>query len=201
MTEADKKKPPPKSARKSRSRRPPPAREDWLDAGLEMIAEVGAEGLVVDALIRRTGATKAMFAKAFGDRAGYLDALIDYWELGQVDTLLDLHARETAPTDKLQEIFFALLPELEAGGPELAIRSWARRNRLVQAAVTAIDARRSVYLEDAFRDLGCNDKEAVLRASFYLGLILSEGLVDRGEDSEDRETRIAMCLETVTAGT
>ncbi len=176
------------------------AREDWLDAGLEMIAETGADGLVVESLMRRVGGTKSAFAKEFGDRGGFLDALIEYWELGQVDALFALHARQATPAEKLREIFYALLPELEPGGPELAIRSWARRHRMAQTSVNAIDARRTVYLEDVFRDLGCGDAEAALRASFYLGLIFTEGMVDRGEDSEDREARIALCLETVAAG-
>jgi AcrR family transcriptional regulator len=189
----------PAGPRASRLRRAIPQREDWLDAGLEMIAETGADGLVIENLIRRCGSTKAVFARQFGDRAGYLDAMVDYWELGQVDALIDLHARRSAPSEKLREFFYAILPELEPGGAELAIRSWARRHRLVQASVNAIDARRAVYLEDAFRELGCDDAEAVLRASFFVGLILAEGLVDRGEDSEVREARIAMCLEAVTS--
>lgn len=188
------------AAKPRRLRRQPSERDDWLDTGLEMIAELGVGGLVVEDLIRQLGATNAAFAREFGDRTGFLDALIDYWELGQVDRLIDLHARRSSPATKLREIFYALLPEFEPGGPELAIRGWARRNRLVQASVTAIDARRSVYLEDVFKELGCDDAEAVLRASFYFGLILAEGMVDRGEDSEVREARIAMCLETVTSG-
>lgn len=187
-------------ARASRLRRKPPVRADWIAAGLEMIAETGADGLVVEALLRRVGSTKAVFAREFQDRAGFFGALLEYWESAQVDTLTDLHDRRSEPGEKLREIFYALLPELEPGGPELAIRSWARRDRQAQAAINAIDARRTVYLEDAFRELGCDEMDAVMRASFYLGLILAEGMVDRGEDSEDREARIAMCLATVTTG-
>ena len=196
----DEPKKPPAKPDKGRARRPAPAREDWLDAGLEMIAETGADGLVAESLMRRVGGTKSTFAREFGDRTGFLDALIEYWELSQVDVLLDLHARDTAPGDKLREIFYALLPELEPGGPELAIRSWARRHLMAQTSVNAIDARRTVYLEDVFREIGCDDAEAALRASFYLGLIFTEGMIDRGEDTEDREARIALSLETVAAG-
>src|SRR5579863_9013241 len=53
---------------------------DWTEAALQLIAEVGVNGLTVDALAQRIGATKGSFYWHFKTRAELLAAAIERWE-------------------------------------------------------------------------------------------------------------------------
>lgn len=55
-------------------------REDWLLAGLQALAREGEAGLRVEAVARGLGVTKGSFYWHFRDRAGWRQALLDWWE-------------------------------------------------------------------------------------------------------------------------
>ncbi|AWD20722.1 hypothetical protein B6K69_02825 [Fuscovulum blasticum] len=55
-------------------------REDWIEAGLELLARGGPSALRVGAAARRLAVTRGSFYCHFRDRAAWRDALLAYWE-------------------------------------------------------------------------------------------------------------------------
>ncbi|HTQ67109.1 MAG TPA: TetR/AcrR family transcriptional regulator [Solirubrobacteraceae bacterium] len=146
--------------------------EDWIDAGLELIAEEGLRSVKIDPLCSRLGVTKGSFYWHFSDIQGYLDALAEAWAQEQRSSHASLEAlRDLEPEERLTSMMRHLT------GPrqwilERAIREWARWDEDVADQVRASD--RSIYREvrRAFLDAGLPRKEAGLRAraAFVLGV-------------------------------
>ncbi len=55
-------------------------REDWIAAGLEVLASQGWAALRVEPVARRLGVSKGSFYWHFPDRAAWLQAVLDLWE-------------------------------------------------------------------------------------------------------------------------
>jgi AcrR family transcriptional regulator len=146
--------------------------EDWIDAGLTLIAQEGLRAVKIDRLCSRLGVTKGSFYWHFSDIQGYLDALADAWAAEQRSSQASLQAlRKLEPEERLASMMRQLT------GPrqwilERAMREWARQDPEIAARVRASD--RSVYREvrRAFVDAGLAPREAGLRAraAFVLGV-------------------------------
>ena len=146
--------------------------EDWIDAGLTLIAEEGLRSVKVERLCKRVGVTKGSFYWHFSDIQGYLDALAEAWAQEQRSSQSSLEAlRDLEPEERLASMMRHLT------GPrqwilERAMREWARWDADVAAQVRASD--RSIYREvrRAFLDAGLAPREAGLRAraAFVLGV-------------------------------
>ena len=146
--------------------------DDWIDAGLELIAEEGLRSVKIDRLCSRLGVTKGSFYWHFSDLQGYFDALAEAWAEEQRSSHASLEAlRDLEPEERLASMMRHLT------GPrhwilERAMREWARWDADVAGQVRASD--RSIYREvrRAFLDAGLAPKEAGLRAraAFVLGV-------------------------------
>ena len=146
--------------------------EDWIDAGLTLIAEEGLRAVKIDRLCERLGVTKGSFYWHFSDIRGYLDALSEAWAQEQRASQASLEGlRGLEPEERLVSMMRHLT------GPrqwilERAMREWARWDEDVAARVRGSD--RSTYREvrRAFQDAGFTPKEAGLRAraAFVLGV-------------------------------
>ena len=146
--------------------------DDWIDAGLTLIAQEGLRAVKIDRLCSGLGVTKGSFYWHFSDIQGYLDALAEAWAEEQRSSQASLEAlRELEPEARLESMMRQLT------GPrqwilERAMREWARQDPEVAARVRASD--RSIYKEvrRAFLDAGFAPKEAGLRAraAFVLGV-------------------------------
>ncbi len=146
--------------------------EDWIDAGLELIAQEGLRSVKIDLLCSRLGVTKGSFYWHFTALEAYFDALAEAWAEEQRRSQASLQAlRDLEPKERLVSMMRHLT------GPrqwilERAIREWARWDADVADRVRASD--RSIYREvrRAFRDAGLPPREAGLRAraAFVLGV-------------------------------
>ena len=146
--------------------------EDWIDAGLELIAQEGLRSVKIDLLCSRLGVTKGSFYWHFTSLESYFDALAEAWEEEQRRSHASLQAlRDLEPEERLVSMMRHLT------GPrqwilERAIREWARWDEEVADRVRASD--RSIYHEvrRAFRDAGLAPQEAGIRAraAFVLGV-------------------------------
>jgi len=146
--------------------------DDWIDAGLTLIAQEGLRAVKIERLCSGLGVTKGSFYWHFSDIQGYLDALAEAWADEQRSSQASLEAlRELEPEERLVTMMRQLT------GPrhwilERAMREWARQDREIAARVRASD--RSIYEEvrRAFLDAGLPPKEASVRAraAFVLGV-------------------------------
>ncbi|MEQ8697918.1 MAG: TetR/AcrR family transcriptional regulator [Bauldia litoralis] len=173
-------------------------RRIWIDAAIEVMAEHGVDAVKVEPLARRLGVTKGSFYWHFKDRSALLSALLDHWEdartaatIGVVDSV------GGGPAEKMRKLFEVSVADMESLRIEMAVRDWARNDQRAHIAVRAVDARRSVYAEQFFQQLGFSHSEARARGTLFQGLILSEALLVRDEEPEDYDARIEHCLELI----
>ncbi|OBI71963.1 TetR/AcrR family transcriptional regulator [Mycobacterium sp. E740] len=139
--------------------------EDWIQAGFSILAEQGIEGLKLDSLCARVGATKGSFYWHFTDMAGYRGALIEAWgEVRDADRKHFATLRELAPRQRLSQMMAALV-DARHWPLERAMREWARTDAAVAAGVRASDARVLEAVRQAFVDHGFDSDEADLRAN------------------------------------
>ena len=84
-------------------------REDWLERGLNLLAEEGSEALTIDSLCQRFGVTKGSFYHHFGSKDAFGLVVLDRYMHIQLDALAkwaDDDALST--TDKLTRYFTEL---------------------------------------------------------------------------------------------
>ncbi len=143
-------------------------RRDWLDAGLRLLAEVGADDLTIEALTVTLGVTKGSFYHHFGAFQDYKEALLDHFEReGTVKIIAQL---EEAGSDiaKLQQLLDAV-----AAGPwrvETAVRAWALQDADVRACQERLDARRRTYFRELCASLSGDDDWAQVAADMLYAL-------------------------------
>jgi len=146
--------------------------DDWIDAGLELLAEEGPSGVKIDRLCVRLGVTKGSFYWHFKDLAAFLKAVADRWGSSRDErreVFAELEA--LAPRERLSR----LLDEFAdpAGWAlERAVREWARTDESVRRRVEATDRWVFQAVRRAFLDLGFDAADADIRAKtlFYAGV-------------------------------
>lgn len=122
------------------------ARQPWLDAGLDILETHGPAVLTIDELARRLGRTKGSYYHHFRSRAGFVDALLRYWE--EASTLRIIAAAEAArETAAKKRTLTELTVPLHASRLEVHIRAWALAAPAVRAHVERVDAERLAYVE------------------------------------------------------
>ncbi len=127
------------------------SKRDWLDAGLQVLTELGTEHLTIETLTQRMGVTKGSFYHHFSNYDAFVEALLTYWETE--GALNIIAALEQHPTTR--EKLNRLLDITTAGRytEEIVLRAWALRNARVKEVMTRIDRQRIDYLISLCRAL------------------------------------------------
>jgi AcrR family transcriptional regulator len=140
----------------------PKGRELWLLAGQELLRRGGISTVKLQALTAELGLTTGSFYHHFSGMADYLDDLARYYGSEQVRQHIDRIADDD-PRVRLRRL--AAVSRDERMGPlDAAMRAWAAGNELAAEAVHQADELLLRYLEQAFRDLGFDRRDAQLRA-------------------------------------
>jgi AcrR family transcriptional regulator len=94
-------------------------REDWIAAGLVVLAREGWEGLRVQTVARTLGVSKGSFYWHFADRGAWAQAVLDYWE---------------------HRAFAAMLGCAAGLGPavDAAVRDWAQHDMAAARAMARV---------------------------------------------------------------
>ena len=175
--------------------RPRLNRDAWIGGALTLLAESGVNTVKIEPLARRLGVTKGSFYWHFRDRPALLAAILSRWEEKQTDLLIRIADHPGASPDErlrlLLEMTVGAFADSAFRSAEIAIRNWSRNDPEAQMAVRAVDARRSVYIENFFAALGFAEPEAKARADLFQGLLLGEALLVRDETAEERAARTA----------
>lgn len=154
-------------------------RTDWIKAGLAQLAAHGPDAVSIAAVSDKLGVTKGSFYWHFGSRDEFLQAILDDWALNATRRIIDVleHSGSSAEEKirRLARIGVSSSVTDYGGALELAMRTWARTDRKVRAAVAAVDEERLDYLRRLFSEaLPGQDAEllACLHYSFSTGLRL-----------------------------
>jgi AcrR family transcriptional regulator len=167
------------------------AKQDWLAGGMEMLGRRGPGAIRIDAMCAQLGVTKGSFYWHFTDRQAFLGSLLAYWEYKATQAIIErVEASGGAPRSRI----LSLLQEGLSGqfdfSAELAIRHWARNDRLAAAAVKRVDARRIEFLEGILDEMGFAPDAATTKAIFLYSLNLSQGTIVRREAKGKRLQRL-----------
>ena len=146
----------------------------WVSAGLEALRKDGIAGVRIERLAAELGITKGSFYWHFRDRGELLEALLEYWAREMTEAEFE---RIEAVEGGLAQRLLALAEDVldrGMGRYDPAIRSWARAQRKVAAAVAQVDRRRIRALTALFEADGFSAAEARTRARLFYAFLLGE---------------------------
>lgn len=175
----------------SRPTSPRLSRESWIDAALALLAKDGSEAVKVEPMARRLGVTKGSFYWHFRDRRELLAAALRRWE--QVETVAVRDAVEAGggtAAERLRRLF-AIAFERRIMALEVALRSWATRDRGARNAVVRVDGLRLAYLRDLYVGTGLARAEAEARGFLAYATLFGEPFVRSPGDADLRASLIA----------
>ena len=151
-------------------------RTEWLDAGLELLADEGAPAVTIERLTGKLGVTKGSYYHHFKGAAGYRTALLEYFEAQFTTRLIDRIEREpdAEPAAKLQHLLRLVLSDPDNAELEIAVRAWALQDPEVRAAQERVDRARTAYLKELCRGLNADLDPDRFAQLLYLILIGAE---------------------------
>lgn len=147
------------TARKSLSR------EAWLEAAMKVLERKGIAAVKADTLSRQLKVTRGSFYFHFKSLQDLHDGLADLWRQHNCEPFEVLvHSPLRA-----QALFGAVIRVMVDEKPfspslDLAVRDWGRSSRLLATQMEAADALRVSLFIRAFREMGYDEDESVVRA-------------------------------------
>jgi AcrR family transcriptional regulator len=177
---------------------------DWLDAGLEVLAEDGAPAVTIERLAERLGLSKGSYYHHFKGTGGFRTALLERFEARYTTRLIDTVERDpdASPAAKLNRLLELVLSDPDGTDLEIAVRAWALQDDEVRAAQERVDRVRTKYLQLLCQGLAEDfdgrlvDPDRLARL-LYLILIGAEQVLPAVPRSELREL-YAMTLRLAT---
>ncbi|WP_232666802.1 TetR/AcrR family transcriptional regulator [Pseudonocardia sp. TRM90224] len=165
----------------------PTTKGDWLDCGLGILAEQGAQALRLDRLLATIGLTKGSFYHHFDGMPDYRAELAAYFEERYTTRYIDVATeRFEDPAGQLRTLRSLVAAEKGAEAElEVAFRAWAQQDAVVRTVQERIDERRVRFLEELFarHDLP-SGRARVLAQAVYLTLVGGGHVVPRAPIEE-----------------
>ncbi|MDN5915175.1 MAG: TetR/AcrR family transcriptional regulator [Pseudonocardia sp.] len=121
------------------------AAEQYFDAAMAILARDGAAGLKIGPLCRALGVTSGSFYHHFGGWAGFVRALLQYWEAEQTSRVVAMARATTDPVERI-EVLKRLTVELPHDA-EAALRAWSSMDPEVARSQRRVDAQRRIAVE------------------------------------------------------
>jgi AcrR family transcriptional regulator len=147
--------------------------QDWVDAGLQLLAQQGADAVKVEPLARELGVTKGSFYWHFRDRSALLEAILAHWQAIATQAVIDrIDALGGSAAERLRTLLETTARGKRAARIEHAVRAWGARDRQVRSVLQAVDERREDYVRALLVEHGLAPQKAQHRARIlYLALI------------------------------
>jgi AcrR family transcriptional regulator len=147
--------------------------EDWIRAGLILLARDGIDAVRVEPLAEQLGVTKGSFYWHFKDRAALHTAMLSTWQQVATREIIKLvEAEKPDPRRRLARLIELATANSKAARLETAMRSWAQHDLAASKALAGVDAERLDYVAHLLRDAGLDGATAAMRAKIlYLMLI------------------------------
>lgn len=120
-------------------------KQDWIMAGVHLLAEHGASGLTIELLTAYMGLSKGSFYHHFKNQEDYKLALLELWEAEGTQQIIKQIEALSEPSAKLRRLLALAIEEHSAA--EVALRAWARQDATVHEFQARIDAQRLAYVQ------------------------------------------------------
>ena len=154
------------------------SRQDWVDAGMELLRKEGQQSLTIERLTQQLQVTKGSFYHHFGNLANYQQALLQWWEDAFTHEPIRIAWQEDNPQKRAQRLGRAVR---ELDHPlEIAVRAWGLRNPEVARVLASVDQQRLECLTGLHRDQGHQQPEllAYLEYTAFIGAQLVQPAPD-----------------------
>ncbi|NEP62877.1 MAG: TetR/AcrR family transcriptional regulator [Symploca sp. SIO2G7] len=180
-------------------------RQDWINAGLMVLAEGGVEAVRIEPLAKRMKITKGSFYWHFKNRNDLLDAILAEWvELDTNGIIEQVNQLDADPKTKLLyllELAYAdndLMSGLADGRIENAIRAWAKSDQKVANLIAHVDQQRLNYTKALFLKIGFSEAEAIVRARLAYYALVGELTIGIAPHQANRLAEIRMQHDILT---
>ena len=157
-------------------------RRRWLEEGLALLEEAGAEALTIESLTSRLGVTKGSFYHHFANYQDFQERLLEFWEEEGTLRIIQWAEQEASPPEKLARVMQA---SLHPSRLDVALRAWALQDERVRVHQQRIDQLRLAYLEEvAYAQTADRLSARQLARAFYSIYVGSQHLIPpiQGED-------------------
>jgi len=104
-------------------------RRRWLQEGLALLEEAGAEALTIESLTSRLDVTKGSFYHHFTNYQDFQESLLVFWEEEGTLRIVQLAEKEASPPEKLERVLQA---SLQPSRLDVALRAWAWQDERVR---------------------------------------------------------------------
>ncbi len=183
-----------------------PAAGETGDAGRlarrrpELLARRGIGAVSVLTLSERLGVSRSSFYWHFRARDGFLDALLDRWDV--LNTRSVVRQAETPAATVTEAVcnVFRCWVDAALFSPRLdsAVREWARHSGAARARLDAADGERTAAIEAMFVRHGYAPGDALVRARVLYTMQIGYYALDIREPVEARLALAPRYLETFT---
>jgi len=157
----------------------------------------------VDVIAKIMQVTRGSFYWHFKDREDLLGRVLLSWQEAQTEQIIARYRKQGVHAAdlirELVELPFHGRAAAKGASVELAIRAWARRDDMARRIVDAVDAKRLVYLQECFAELGFDADEAKARAFLLYCYMQSESLFRNQGSAQDKQRRQEFVAETLLA--
>jgi len=143
-------------------------RQDWIDAGIELLAQAGVGAVTVDRLATNLDITRGSFYHHFVDREDLLRAMLEHWAQQWTYTVREQIASLGLDPGTTLFALMKLIRSNRAADYDAPIRSWALHDPVARAVVNEVDEARLAFIQTQFEALGCTGLDAENRARLYL---------------------------------
>jgi AcrR family transcriptional regulator len=163
--------------------------DDWVAAGLELLAQDGVAAVKVEPLAARLGVTKGSFYWHFDDLPAFLEAMADGWARARDAEVAHFVAHTPEDPRERLRFFMESISEPASWARERAVRAWAYVDPKLAPRIAALDAWAFGIVRDAFAELGFGPMECEIRAKtlYYAGIgFLHTGSLGEPESADHR---------------
>lgn len=168
------------------------SRQDWIDAGQELLRKGGITSVKLSPLLGRLGVTSGSFYHHFADFGAFLDALADDYGTVHLERIAAAIESED-PSERIREMR-RLMEAWAAPDLDRAMRVWATSNERAAQAVKRLDGQLLTILETSLIELGFSAEEARLRALVMFAAGAGRSLIFTPWDDDPDAPRQALEL-------
>lgn len=148
--------------------------DDWAQAALDLVAELGVAAVAVEPLARRLGVTKGSFYWHFPSRDALLAAALARWERVEQESVFGQLEAVADPRERLRALFQVVAHEAKSHIIYSELLK-ALDHPAVQPVIGRVSERRLEYLTASLRQAGLSRTDAQHRARLvyaaYIGFL------------------------------
>jgi len=140
-------------------------REDWILAGMKLLAEQGVDSIKIEAIARKLEVSKGGFYGYFLNRDTFLQAILDYWTETFTNQIIESVGKlEGSLSEKLNKMV-SIVDDSKYDNMEISMLAWANKDTKTQKVVMRVIRERLEFITNLFRKGGFTKNAAVNRAN------------------------------------